>query len=85
MSFAADTGIFHQRVVLTASSMFKNTQCKYETITEKGLDESEMKLMNILFKEEMKPSVIGWITECLCDQKDKRRCFCSASVYHAAA
>ena len=85
MSFAANIGIFHQRVVLTASSMFRNTQCKYETITKKGLDESEMNLMNILFREEMKPSVIGRITECLCDQKDKRRRFYSASVYHAAA
>lgn len=36
-------------------------QAVYDTITENGLDESETNLMNILFREEMKPSVIGRI------------------------
>ena len=43
----------------------------YETITANDLDGSEKKFMNIFFKEDIKPSVIGRIMECLRNQKDK--------------
>ena len=56
----------------------------YESITTKDLDVSEINLMNILFREEMNPSVIGRVMECLREQKGQRGRFRSKNVSNAA-
>ena len=56
----------------------------YETITAKDLDDSKQKLMNIMFQEEMSPSVIGRVMESLRNQKGKVGRLRPRSVYHAA-
>ena len=56
----------------------------YEPISEKDLDESETNLMNIMFRQEMKPSVIGRIMDSLREQKGLHGRFRSKTVYNTA-
>ena len=56
----------------------------YETITPSAFDDSEHKLMNLMFEEELSPNVIGRVMECLRTQKGKVGRLRPKSVYYAA-
>ena len=56
----------------------------YETITPSEFDDSEHKLMNLMFEEELSQNVIGRVMESLRIQKGKVRRLRPKAVYHAA-
>ena len=56
----------------------------YETITPSEFDNSEHKLMNLMFEEELSPNVIGRVMECLRTQKGKVGRLRPKSAYYAA-
>ena len=55
-----------------------------ETIHPNEFDDSEHKLMNLMFEEELSPNVIGRVMECLRTQKGKVGRLRPKSVYYAA-